>query len=82
MALESDMVKPITVNEKTWRRRQIAKFVNVNPNCKPNDVFVWIMSQVPNPWMLCHSNSIGNIMRRILKAGEAKDGLSISHNIT
>lgn len=43
------MKKPIIVNDKTWRRKQITKFMNVNPECKPKDVFSWIMSQIPNP---------------------------------
>ena len=49
MTSEWDTVKPIDMNEKSWRRKQIVKFMNANPNCKPKDVFAWIMSQIPNP---------------------------------
>ena len=40
MALEWDTGIPIDMNEKSWRRKQIVKFMNANPNCKPKDVLV------------------------------------------
>ena len=81
MALVWDAAKPIAMNEKSWRRVQIAKFLKLNPNCKPKDVLAWVMSQVPNPWPSCDSNRICKVMKTIRKTGKAKKGLSICHNI-
>ena len=81
MTLEWDTAKPTAMNEKSWRRKQIAKFQDTNPKCKPKDVLAWVLSHVPNPWPSFDSNSIGKIMRRILKATKEIDGLSICHSI-
>ena len=38
MTLKWDMSKPIDMNEKTWRRLQITKYVIANPDYKPKDI--------------------------------------------
>ena len=76
------MSKPRDINEKTWRRLQITKFVESNSDCKPKDVLTWISSHDPHPWPLCDSNRIGTIMRNIRKSDKPrKKVLSIGHNI-
>ena len=50
MTLRWDMSKPIDINEKTWRRMQIMKYVERNVSCKPKDILSWISSHDPHPW--------------------------------
>ena len=49
MNIAWDTSKPIDINEKSWHRQQIARYMKANPNCKPKDVFTWISSHDPNP---------------------------------
>ena len=67
MVYQWDRAKPDTVNERTWRRQQIEKYIFENSNQKPQDVLNWIRSQNPNPWPSCDSNRLWKIIRRIRK---------------
>ena len=41
--------KPDGINDKTWRRQQIANFIDYHPDCKPKDVLAWLSSHTTNP---------------------------------
>ena len=73
MNLVWDYSKPVDINEKLWHRKQIARYMEENPECKPKDIFTQISWHDPNPWPTYDANSIGKIMRRMRKP------LSISH---
>ena len=60
-----DIDKPCVIYEKTWKRQQIDKYMDLNFNDRPLDLLNWIQSQSPNPWPSWDTNRIGNIMRRI-----------------
>ena len=38
MVLNWDRDKPEGINMKTWRRKQVKKYLKANPDCKPKDV--------------------------------------------
>ena len=62
-----ERAKPDTVNERTWSRQQIEKYIYENLTQKSKDVLNWMGSQNPKPWPSCDSNSFGKIIRRISK---------------
>ena len=68
-----DRDKPESINDKTWRREQIKKYLRHNPQSQPKDVLGWIISQTPNPWPSCDTNSLGKIIRRLRKTTTGKD---------
>ena len=72
MVYHWDRDKPESINDKTWRRKQIEKYLDYHPYCKPKDVVDWLEAQTPNPWPSCDTNSLGKIMRRLRKSTSKK----------
>ena len=67
--------KPAGTSDQSWRRQQIAKYLEASPGCTPKDVFSWLSSHSPNPWPSCCTNNIGKIMRRIRRTCSSNEGL-------
>ena len=70
--LEWDYNKPAEMNDKTWRRIQLERYIAVNPDHKPRDVIKWLQSQSPNPWPSRDANSLEKIIRRLCKPSSQK----------
>ena len=77
MSYKWDTHIPDGINERTWRRMQIAQYCKIYPQSKPRDIMNWLGEQTPNPWPSCNSNIVSKILRRLRKSKET-GGLVIS----
>ena len=67
--------KPAGTSNQSWRRQQIARYLELSPDCTPKDVFSQVSSHSPNPWPSCSKNNIGKIMRRMRMTCSSNKGL-------
>ena len=81
MSYKWDTHIPDGINERTWRRKQIANYCKLYPQSKPRDIMNWLGEQTPNPWPSCNSNIVSKILRRLKKSKETF-GLVISKAVS